>query len=311
MWQYRKYLISQPQIINPNLCSLNAIKIRFLCNAMALFITSLNSGSNGNCYYIANNAEAVLIDAGITCRETEKRMHLLGLSMKKVKAIFISHEHSDHIRGLKAIAEKYSLPVYITGGTSSGGGVRLRQELAIEFNAYNPINIGGLCVTAFPKHHDAADPHSFIINCHGITIGVFTDIGTACEPLIKHFSECHAAFLEANYDEELLQNGRYPQFLKNRIRGGRGHLSNNQALEIFTKHKPPFMSHLFLSHLSKDNNCPELAHRLFHHHAGSTEIIIASRYAQTPVYTIQQPVAGHKVSVAPVYSLRPAQLSLF
>ncbi|MFT3909081.1 MAG: MBL fold metallo-hydrolase [Ferruginibacter sp.] len=255
---------------------------------MALFITSLNSGSNGNCYYIGNNTEAVLIDAGISCRETEKRMRLLGLSMKTVKAIFVSHEHIDHIKGVPLLAEKYKLPVYITTTTLMHSGIHLSKDLSKTFKAYEQVQIGNLLITGFPKFHDAEDPHSFIINYDGITVGVFTDIGAECSHVTKNFSQCHAAFLETNYDEVLLENGRYPIYLKNRIRGGKGHLSNTQALEIFVKHKPSFMTHLFLSHLSRDNNAPEIAKQLFDKHAGKTEIIVASRYEQTAVYTIQK-----------------------
>ena len=261
---------------------------------MSLYITSLNSGSNGNCYYIGNEHEAVLIDAGISCRETEKRMKQLGLSMKKVKAIFISHEHSDHIKGIPVLAEKYDLPVHITNNTLQKGRIKFKKKLARNFMAYQPIAVGELSITAFPKFHDAIDPHSFIISFNDIRVGVFTDIGTSCEHLIKHFSQCHAAFLETNYDETLLENGRYPIHLKNRIRGGEGHLSNTQALEIFKQHRPSFMSHLFLSHLSKDNNRPELVKNLFDQHTTGTEIIVASRYEATAVYTIQDP--GLKVT---------------
>ncbi|CAN5720840.1 MBL fold metallo-hydrolase [soil metagenome] len=279
---------------------------------MALSITSLNSGSNGNCYYVGNDTEAVLVDVGLTCRETEKRMRMLGLSMQKVKAIFISHEHGDHIKGLTVIAEKYSLPVYITHATCTSGRIQLRQELIYAFTANIPINIGTLAITAFAKYHDAADPHSFVISSNGITVGVFTDIGSPCDRLIKYFSQCHAAFLEANYDENLLENGRYPYFLKNRIRGGQGHLSNKQALDVFVKHKPSFMSHLLLAHLSKDNNSPELARQLFQSSANGTEIIIASRYEQTPVYFIKN-VDGLNAVMLPatIEVAIPTQLSLF
>ncbi|MEO6228509.1 MAG: MBL fold metallo-hydrolase [Ferruginibacter sp.] len=279
---------------------------------MALSITSLNSGSNGNCYYVGNDTEAVLVDVGLTCRETEKRMRILGLSMQKVKAIFISHEHGDHIKGLTVIAEKYSLPVYITNATCTSGRIQLRQELVNEFTANLPINIGALAVTAFSKFHDAADPHSFVISSNGITVGVFTDIGSPCDRLIKYFSQCHAAFLEANYDDNLLENGRYPVFLKNRIRGGHGHLSNKQALDVFVKHKPSFMSHLLLAHLSKDNNSPELAKQLFQNKSNGTEIIIASRYEQTPVYLIKNvDRLNANIRPAKIEVFIPRQLSLF
>lgn len=277
---------------------------------MALFTASLNSGSNGNCYYVGNNNEAILVDAGLSCRETEKRIKLLGLAMQKVKAIFISHEHTDHIKGVAALAEKYQLPVYITKKTPRNGGLHFSKHLVHPTAPHEPIAIGELSIIAFPKFHDAVDPHSFIIRYNNITIGVFTDIGRPCDQLIAHFKLCHAAYLEANYDEEMLHNGRYPYFLKNRIRGGNGHLSNKEALEIFIRHKPAFMTHLFLAHLSRDNNNPELAQKLFQQHANGTEIVIASRDAATDVYMIEQRPNMPQQMLATAW--RPAaQMSLF
>ena|SRR5215211_1110572 len=253
---------------------------------MSLYITALASGSNGNCYYIGNDKEAILIDAGISCRETEKRMKRLGLCMTKLKAVFISHEHSDHIRGLYSLAKKHSLPIYITDPTIKYAKLYLDHFAVKSFTAYEPVTIGSLSITAFPKFHDAADPYSFVVTFKHINVGVFTDIGLPCQHVISHFSRCHAAFLETNYDEEMLDKGGYPQYLKNRIHGDKGHLSNKQALELFKRHRPPFMSHLFLSHLSKNNNCPKLVSELFNQHAGQTKIIVASRFEATPVYTI-------------------------
>ncbi len=253
---------------------------------MQLFITSLNSGSNGNCYYIGNHREAVLVDAGISCRETEKRMSRLGLSMSKVKAVFVSHEHADHIKGVPVLARKYKLPVYITPDTLQNSRLDFTGVQVIPFQAHEQVQVGNLSVTAFPKYHDARDPHSFIVSGQKVRVGVFTDIGVPCHHVIEHFQQCHAVFLEANYDEAMLDKGRYPYYLKNRIRGGKGHLSNRQALSLFTAYKPPFMSHLLLSHLSKDNNCPKLVKNLFTLHADGTEVVVASRFEETPVYTI-------------------------
>lgn len=278
---------------------------------MALFITSLNSGSNGNCYYVANDTEAVLVDAGISCRETEKRMGLLNLSMNKVKAIFISHEHTDHIKGVESIAEKYSLPVYITNDTARRGRLHFKKQLINYFTGYEPVRIGDLSITAFPKLHDAADPHSFIISGNGITVGIFTDIGACCNHVTTHFSQCHAAFLETNYDEAMLEEGRYPLFLKNRIRGGNGHLSNAQALEIFITHRPSFMTHLLLAHLSKDNNNPQLVQQLFSDHANGIQIMIASREEQTPVFIIRAEDKKMIIKNRPAILLAPMQLKLF
>jgi phosphoribosyl 1,2-cyclic phosphodiesterase len=275
---------------------------------MSLFITSLNSGSNGNCYYVGNSNEAVLVDVGISCRETEKRMKQLGLSIKKVKAIFVSHEHGDHVKGVSVLANKYNIPVYITSITAKHGPI-LIKHLAKEFKANEPVSIGELLVTAFTKKHDAADPHSFIITCNNVTAGVFTDIGIACPEVINYFKQCHAVFLESNYDEDLLENGRYPLHLKNRIRGGNGHLSNRQALDLFIKHRPPFMTHILLSHLSKENNTPEIAAQLFNGHAIDIEIITASRYQATPVYHITANATIKSTAVSKL--LKSLQLDLF
>jgi len=253
---------------------------------MSLYISSINSGSNGNCYYVGNDQEAVLIDAGISCREIKKRMTRLGLDIDKVKAVIVSHEHSDHIRGIETLSRKYSIPVYITAETLKYSGLFLDTELVKSFKAGEPINVGRLAIHPFPKHHDASDPFSFIISGNGVNIGVFTDIGLPCENVIHHFQQCHAAFLEANYDEKMLEEGTYPYYLKQRIRGDKGHLSNKQALELFLNHRPAFMSHLLLSHLSQNNNCPEVAAALFNPHAGNTRIIVASRYQESEVYKI-------------------------
>jgi phosphoribosyl 1,2-cyclic phosphodiesterase len=279
---------------------------------MQLAITSLNSGSNGNCYYIGNGQEAVLVDAGISCRETERRMQRLGLSMKQVKAIFVSHEHSDHIKGIPVLARKYKLPVYITPDTLYRSRMDLSGVEVVSFTGYEPVQVGGLSVTAFPKFHDAADPHSFVVEGNGVKIGVFTDIGAPCDHVIRHFQQCHAAFLETNYDEGMLEQSYYPYYLKRRISSNHGHMSNKQALELFVAHKPAFMSHVFLSHLSKDNNCPKLAKSLFETCADGTEVVVASRFEETAVYHIssQGDIFGRTLSVA---DITPAgeQLSLF
>jgi len=277
---------------------------------MSLYITSLNSGSNGNCYYIGNGEEAILVDAGISCRETEKRMKRLSLRMDSLKAIFISHEHTDHINGVVVLSKKYKLPVYITEATEQFSNLKLDKSLVKRFKANEPLAIGKLTVIAFQKEHDAGDPHSFVVSSASVNVGVITDIGMACKKVIHHFKQCHAAFLEANYDEEMLQNGPYPVHLKRRISEGKGHLSNIQALDLFMRHRPPFMTHLILSHLSKNNNDPGIVNSLFHQHAGSIRIVIASRYEETEVFTIDG-VDGIAGMVPQRIAVKPEQLSLF
>ncbi len=253
---------------------------------MSLFISSLNSGSNANCYYVGNSQEAVLVDAGLSCRETEKRIKQLGLSMDAVKALFISHEHTDHITGMPGISKKYRLPVYITGATLNNINMPVEPQLIHSFKHAKPVTIGSLSVTPFRKNHDAADPHSFMISGHGVNIGVITDIGYACKQVIKYFRQCQAIFLEANYCDDMLEKGSYPHYLKKRIRSDEGHLSNDQALELFLQYKSADLRLLILSHLSKNNNKPELVETIFKRKAGKTKIVVASRYKASPVFCI-------------------------
>lgn len=271
---------------------------------MSLYVTALNSGSNGNCFYIGNENEAILIDAGISCRETERRMERLGLSMKKVKAIFVSHEHSDHVRGIRVLAKKHQFAVYSTRGTLNPKHLNSDHPFNYTIVPHQTLSIGALEVTAFPKYHDAHDPQSFVVRNQEVCVGVFTDIGEVCDQVVRHFRNCHAVFLETNYDTQMLMNGRYPYYLKKRIAGRFGHLSNEEALELFDSHKPSFLTHLFLSHLSEENNDPELVRQMFQARAKGVEIIVTSRSSEIPVYQIHPP---HKKQQKP----RQTQLSLF
>lgn len=271
---------------------------------MALFISSINSGSNGNCYYVGNSKDAVLIDVGISCRETEIRMKALGLDINKVRAVFVSHEHTDHIKGVGTLAHKYKIPIYITDATAKG--LRLIKHLSVHFVTDVAIAVGELLVTPFLKQHDAADPHSFIVSYNNITVGVFTDIGTVCNKLTHYFKQCNAAFLESNYDDDMLENGSYPVYLKNRIRGSEGHLSNTQAIDLFINHRSQNLSHLILSHLSKENNTPQLAANLFEQHSTQTKIIVADRYSASEVFAIMNANNGNALR-----EIKPKQMVLF
>lgn len=253
---------------------------------MSVEVCSIASGSNGNCYYVGNENEAVLVDAGISCKEIELRMKRAGLSLQKVKAVFVSHEHTDHISGLPVLAKKYQIPIFITPGTLKGSRLWFDKSLLNHFTVSDEIVIGDITITPFSKLHDAADPCSFTIRCNGVCIGVITDIGRACENVVAHFTECHTVFLESNYDEQMLDKGRYPIYLKNRIRNGHGHISNKQALDLFLNHRSNQLSHLFLSHLSHNNNCPKLVAELFSAHAGKVNVVVTSRVKESAVYKI-------------------------
>lgn len=285
---------------------------------MPLHLCSLNSGSNANCYYIGNDHEAILVDTGLSCRETERRMQQRGLEMGKLKAIFISHEHGDHITGMSGLSKKYHLPVYITNGTFLNSRMPLEEDLICTFKHGVAVSIGGLSVTPFKKSHDAADPHSFMISHNGVHAGVITDIGYACKRVIRYFSQCHAAFLEANYCPDMLRNGSYPYHLQKRISGDEGHLSNQQALELFQHYRNPALELLILSHLSKNNNTPDTVANLFAPHAAGVNIVVASRYEAGEIFTIedkevaQEVMKGRKKGLKAVKGMKNEnQLSLF
>src|SRR6186997_120385 len=278
---------------------------------MSLQIASLNSGSNANCYYIGNKNEAVLIDAGLSCRETDKRLKRLGLDITLVKAIFISHEHADHIAGLPVLSKKYKLPVYITQNTLRNCNFEIGNDLTYSFIHNKPVSIGELSIIPFIKSHDANDPHSFIVSNNTVHVGVITDIGYACKHVIKHFKLCDAVFLESNYCEQMLEDGSYPLHLKRRISSKKGHLSNDQALELFLKHKPGSLQLLILSHLSQNNNHPEIVNKLFMQHAGGVKIVIASRYKESELFSIESNPQMRPTKSFKKLKVNTAQLSLF
>ena len=224
-----------------------------------LEICAIASGSNGNCYYIGNDKDAVLIDAGISCRQILKRMESRGLNPQKIKAIFISHEHSDHLRGARVTAKKLRVPVYMTSQTYVAAYNNLKPDYPRFFKAGESVAVGEFTIYSFIKQHDASEPCSFRVEHAGKNIGVFTDIGAPCENVKMHLQLCDALFLETNYDEMMLRDGKYPYYLKQRIASAHGHLSNLQALQLLQECAGLNLRYVYLSHLSAENNTPELA----------------------------------------------------
>ncbi len=275
---------------------------------MSLSVASISSGSNGNCYYVGTREEAVLIDCGISCREVEKRMKRLQLPITKVKAIFVSHEHGDHVCAVQKVSTKHRIPVYITRKTFAGSGLVIPEELLRFFAPDETLELGNLRIESFTKFHDAIEPVSFSIHHFTVTVGVFTDLGFPCKRVIEKLSQCHAVFLESNYDDSMLDSGHYPYALKERIRGNRGHLSNAQAFQLMMEHRPAFMSHLFLAHLSRNNNRPELVEELFKPLSSEMEVIVTSRKTESALYHIEAGMIPRKrLAVKP----KVLQLGLF
>lgn len=247
-------------------------------------VCALASGSNGNCYYVGNESEAILFDAGINCKHILLRMEEKGLEPEKVKAVFISHEHIDHVRGARIFCNRFNVPAFFTPGTfyhlSSGNRPRMYRFIKIN----SSIGLGAFEVFSFAKNHDASEPCSFRVVAGGHQIGIMTDIGSPSELLINHMRLCNILFMEANYDEEMLWGGRYPWPLKKRIASNMGHLSNLQSLELVSKYADGNLHTLFLSHLSGENNTPETAFEAFSPLHNKYKIIVTSRYAATDIY---------------------------
>jgi len=256
-----------------------------------LKIASIASGSNGNCYYLENDDDAILVDAGISTRQIVARMANLGLSVSKVRGVFISHEHTDHVRGVDVLSRKYSIPVFMTQKTYLKYGKIIKDSLLNFFLPGTQVKLGNIHVNPFLKSHDAVDPCSFSVSSEGRSVAVMTDIGLKCSNVISHIKNADAVFLESNYDDNMLQTGSYPAFLKARISSDLGHLSNTQAALIALEHASSRLKHIFLSHISENNNTPELALHTFNSFINqrkdlNPELIIASRYEESSLVSL-------------------------
>ncbi|WP_430809321.1 MULTISPECIES: MBL fold metallo-hydrolase [unclassified Carboxylicivirga] len=249
-------------------------------------VCAIASGSNGNCYYIGNEKEAILVDAGISRRQILKRMREMRLDIAKVKAVFISHEHSDHIKGLRVLCDMHGIDAYLTRDTLQKAHRNYHPETAQVFEAGDVLCVGPFTVHTFGKQHDAIDPTSFRVEIEGQSIGVMTDIGCACDAVKSHLAACDHVFLESNYDERLLEEGPYPYYLKQRVKSDHGHLSNRQAVELVEQLKPGKLKTLFLSHISADNNRVEIAMKAFEHLSNRYRILPTNRYAPSEVLII-------------------------
>lgn len=251
-----------------------------------LEICALASGSNGNCYYIGNETEALLIDAGLSCRQLQVRLAEKKIDSSRIKAIFITHEHSDHCRGARVLSKRLQIPVYLTKKTFLALRRAVQPEYPRWFEPNMEFQLGEFSVFPFSKQHDAVDACSFRISYAGKHVGVMTDIGEPCDHIKEQFSKCHAVFLETNYDEDMLWNGRYPYYLKQRVSSDQGHLSNLQALQLVKNFAGRQLQTIFLSHLSGKNNTPEKAFSTFQTLHQTYHIELTSRHAATPVFSL-------------------------
>jgi phosphoribosyl 1,2-cyclic phosphodiesterase len=226
-------------------------------------LCALASGSRGNSIYISDGRTSVLIDAGLSGVEIERRLRARNLSPGDLDAIVVSHEHADHIQGVGILSRRFRLPVYISRKTAAAAGPLGKLHERVHFDCGAGFHINDLEIHPFSISHDAADPSGFILRTNGLKIGIATDLGRVTAMVAHHLQGCHALILEANHDPDMLRSGPYPWPLKQRILGRSGHLSNDASQTLLGDIVHAQLRHVVLAHLSEVNNTPETALRAF------------------------------------------------
>ena len=234
---------------------------------MSVKFTILGSGSAGNCTYVETAGARILVDAGFSPLQIRKRLATIGRTPENLTAILITHEHSDHVGGLRVLAKRLKVPVYMTGATHDAYrrsardtfGNRVTLERVETFHAGSPFQIGDILITPFTIPHDAVDPVGFTFQSEGIKAGICTDLGYMPTSVKHHIRSCHILMIESNHDLEMLRGGPYPWSVKQRVMSRVGHLSNDALADFLTTDYDGGSEYLILAHLSEQNNHPEVA----------------------------------------------------
>ena len=256
-----------------------------MLRGMSVSVSVLASGSRGNTAIIESSSAHILVDAGISCRETFKRLKSLGRNPREISAILITHEHSDHVYGLATLAKKLDVPVFMTGATHQAWARALRDEAGelpqmakLElFSAGRSFQIGDITVTPFTIPHDAADPVGFTFRAEGTKIGIATDLGYMPPSVRDHLRGCDVLMIESNHDLEMLRVGPYPWSVKQRVMSRVGHLSNESLAQFFAEYYDGGASYIVLAHLSEQNNHPGIALRAAENALGPQMTLIRNR----------------------------------
>jgi len=226
---------------------------------MALRFASLGSGSSGNALLVQSGATRLLLDCGFGIGETAKRLARLGVAPGEVSAIFVTHEHSDHLGGVARFALRHAIPVHLTRGTALSLPVEFPANLVRLVDPHAACSVDDLLVDPFPVPHDAREPVQYVFSDGASRLGVATDLGTSTHHVEEKLSGCDALVLECNHDRDLLASGSYPRPLKDRIAGRFGHLENGDSAAILGRIDCSRLRHVIAAHLSRENNTRELA----------------------------------------------------
>ncbi|MBQ0023230.1 MAG: MBL fold metallo-hydrolase [Prevotellaceae bacterium] len=228
---------------------------------------SLGSGSCGNCYYIATENDAIVIDCGVGIRRFKKNMLEYGMKISKVRGILITHDHADHIKAAGKISNEYAIPVYATKLVHEGmdknyqASVKVSEDNRRIIETNEMFEVGEFKITAFSLPHDASENVGYCIEIEDYRFVIMTDVGDITEYVNEYISKCTHLIIEANYDSEMLKHGRYPAILKDRITSGHGHLSNDKTANALINNFHEGLKNVWLCHLSEENNHPELARK--------------------------------------------------
>ncbi|MCB2225145.1 MAG: MBL fold metallo-hydrolase [Desulfarculaceae bacterium] len=225
---------------------------------MGLTFCSLASGSKGNCIYVSAGESALLIDCGLSAKQTILRLEARGLPSHKIKAILITHEHGDHIRGLRVLAKRLNAVAVATPATWAATKDR-KGTRHQPMEAGSTFSLNGLEVHPFTVSHDAVDPVGLVISAGAARLGVCTDLGKVTGLVTQRLGGCGGLILEHNHDPEMLSSGSYPPWLKQRVRGPQGHLSNQEGAGLLAELCHAGLKQVLLAHISQQNNLPHLA----------------------------------------------------
>jgi phosphoribosyl 1,2-cyclic phosphodiesterase len=228
---------------------------------MGLSVTLLGSGSSGNSTLVSDGRRHILVDVGLSGRETVRRLKECGLVPEQISAVVISHEHGDHCRGVAPFAKDLDIPVFITDGARQATQMSLDPGKFRRIESGCAFDVHGMGLTPFAVPHDAADPIGFTVEKDGIKIGIVLDLGYVSNLVVERLKGCDGIVLESNHDVQMLQVGPYPWALKQRVKGKLGHLSNDSVAEYLANGFDGKARHVILAHLSEKNNLPELALR--------------------------------------------------
>jgi phosphoribosyl 1,2-cyclic phosphodiesterase len=249
----------------------------------------LGSGSSGNAILIVNGASKVLIDDGLSFKQLSLRTTELGETLEGLKAVFVTHEHSDHVGGVGTLTRKLDVPVYMTPGTHDSLPKSVgRIPRVEEFDAGDTICVDGVAVTSYSVSHDAADPVSYIVESDTAKLGMAADLGHSTNLVRTKLAGCHGLILESNYCPDMLRVGPYPPMIQQRIRSRQGHLSNAAMCSLLSDLLHDALKAVVLVHISEENNCPDLARRMATQVVDGrpVSIYVAERTRPTPMIDV-------------------------